>query len=91
MVKLMSQPDLDADLVERTAHAIYRAELTCLFPRHDAASAPVDSPRWQQFWEGATARTRASYRQQAIAALKASLLLERVAELEAEIARLQDS
>lgn len=85
MPNLMTQPDLDAAVVERTAHAIYRAELLVLFPRHDAASADPDSPRWKQHWEGQAARTRMSYRQQAIAALRASELLERVADLEERI------
>jgi hypothetical protein len=85
MPKLMTQPDLDAGLVERVAHAVYRAELLTLFPHHDAASADLDSPRWKQHWEGQPARTRMSYRQQAIAALRASELLERVAELERAI------
>ena len=82
MANLLTQPDLDAGLVERTAQAIYRAELLCLFPRHAAASAAEDSGAWKLHWQGQAARTRMSYRQQAIAALRASELLERVAELE---------
>lgn len=87
MPELLTQPDLDAAVVEETAQAIYRAELLCLFPRHAAASLPVDSPGWKLHWQGQAARTRMSYRQQAIAALRASKLLERVAELEQAIER----
>ena len=86
MAKLMSAPELDAEQVETVAHAIYRAELLQLFPRHAAASAKPDSPYWRDYWNGQPARTRMSYRQQAIAALKASSLLERVAELERNVA-----
>lgn len=80
-------PGLDAGLVERTAHAINRAELLTLYPNHVAASAPVESGHWQSYWDGHAARTRMSYRQQAVAALRASQLVERVAELEQAIER----
>lgn len=89
MPELLTQPDLDAAVVEETAQAIYRAELLCLFPRHAAASLPVDSPGWKLHWQGQAARTRMSYRQQAIAALRASKLLEQVADLEERIAAAQ--
>lgn len=87
MAKLMTAPDLDAKQVEDVAQAIQRAELSVLFPRHAAASKPVDSQEWKDYWTGQVARTRMSYRQQAIAALRASQLLERVAQLEQAIER----
>lgn len=86
MVKLMTAPDLDAKQVEDVAQAIQRAELATLFPKHAAVVVPVDSPYWRDYWNGQAARTRMSYRQQAIAALRASKLLEQVEELEQRIA-----
>jgi hypothetical protein len=76
--------DLDADLVERTAKAIGRARLLT-----DYANDPVtiSEDGYALYFRQAHASYRLALRQQAIAVLRASHLVERVAELERAIER----
>jgi hypothetical protein len=75
-------PELDADLVERTAKAIGRARLLTEYP-NDPVTISEDG--YALYFRDAHASYRLALRQQAIAVLRASLLLERVAELERAI------
>lgn len=77
-------PELDADLVERTAKAIGLARLYTDYPggRGDAV---ISADRYATYWRQTDPSERNRYRRQAVAALRASELLEQVAELEARI------
>jgi hypothetical protein len=83
MAELLTAIDLDADLVERTAKAIGRARLLTDYPGDPMISADG----YALYWRQVHASYRLALRQQAIAVLRASRLLERVAELERAIER----
>lgn len=84
MPKLLTQPDLDAALVERTAKAIGRARILADYPPPEPM---ISEDGYALYWERESPEYRARFRRQAIAALRASALLERVAELERAIER----
>lgn len=74
-------PELDAELVERTAKAIGRARL-----ESDHPGDPVISDAgFELYWRKVFPEYRSRLRQQAVAALRGSELLKRVEELEQRI------
>jgi hypothetical protein len=83
MAEAMTATDLDADLVERTAKTIGRARLLTEYS-HDPVTISVDG--YDLYFRNAHASYRLALRQQAIAVLRGSELLERVAELERKVA-----
>jgi len=86
MAEAMTATDLDADLVERTAKTIGRARLLTEYS-HDPVTISVDG--YDLYFRNAHASYRLALRQQAIAVLRGSELLERVAELEERMAAAQ--
>lgn len=82
MPELMTQPDLDAALIERTAKAIGRARILADYPPPEPT---ISEDGYALYWKQESPEYRDRFRRQAIAALRASKLLEQVAELEARI------
>ena len=74
-------PELDADLVERTAKAIGLARINTDYPGDPQISADGYALYWQQ----TNGEERTRLRQQAVAALRGSELLKRVEDLERAI------
>jgi hypothetical protein len=80
----ITDPEIPAELIETTAKAIYRAKLQYDDPKNAMATCTADE--FDYLWPVCVfSTTRLVLLEQAVAALRASALMERVAELEETI------
>lgn len=85
---MTSTTDLDAALVERTAKAIGRARILADYPPPEPT---ISEDGYALYWKQESPEYRDRFLRQAVAALRASELLERVADLEKRISEAKEA